>query len=60
MRGLRRLLAHIGMTLATTVVYGGLTLVLIIPIWYGLLTLTLTSTEFVRHFLLRLFLVAWR
>ena len=44
-RGLRRLPAHIGMTLATTAIYGGVTLVLAIPIWVGLLNADIPFDE---------------
>ena len=49
-RGLRRLPAHIGMTLATTAIYGGVTLVLAIPIWVGLLFADIPLDEFIYTF----------
>ena len=50
MRGLRRLPAHIGMTLATTAIYGGVTLVLAIPIWVGLLNADIPLDEIIYTF----------
>ena len=50
MRGLRRLPAHIGMTLATTAIYGGVTLVLAIPIWAGLLNADIPLDEIIYTF----------
>ena len=50
MRGLRRLPAHIGMTLATTAIYGGVTLVLAIPIWAGLLNADIPLVEIIYTF----------
>ena len=44
-RGLRRLLADFGMMVATTVVYGGVVLVLAIPIWVGLLNADIPFDE---------------
>ena len=44
-RGLRRLPAHIGMTLATTAIYGGVALVWAIPIWVGLLNADIPFDE---------------
>ena len=49
-RGLRRLPAHIGMTLATTAIYGGVTLVLAIPIWAGLLNADIPLDEIIYTF----------
>ena len=49
-RGLRRLPAHIGMTLATTAIYGGVTLVLTIPIWAGLLNADIPLVEIIYTF----------
>ena len=49
-RGLRRLPAHIGMTLATTAIYGGVTLVLAIPIWAGLLNADIPLIEIIYTF----------
>ena len=49
-RGLRRLPAHIGMTLATTAIYGGVTLVLAIPIWVGLLNADIPLDEIIYTF----------
>ena len=49
-RGLRRLPAHIGMTLATTAIYGGVTLVLAIPIWAGLLNADIPLNEIIHTF----------
>ena len=49
-RGLRRLPAHIGMTLATTAIYGGVTLVLAIPIWAGLLNADMPLDEIIYTF----------
>ena len=45
MRGLRRLPADIGMTLATTAIYGGVALVWAIPIWVGLLNADIPFDE---------------
>ena len=50
MRGLRRLPAHIGMTLATTAIYGGVTLVLALPIWAGLLNADIPLVEIIYTF----------
>ena len=50
MRGLRRLPAHIGMTLATTAIYGGVTLVLAAPIWVGLLNADIPLDEIIYTF----------
>ena len=50
MRGLRRLPAHIGMTLATTAIYGGVTLVLALPIWVGLLNADIPLDEIIYTF----------
>ena len=50
MRGLRRLPAHIGMTLATTAIYGGVTLVLALPIWAGLLNADIPLIEIIYTF----------
>ena len=50
MRGLRRLPAHIGMTLATTAIYGGVTLVLALPIWAGLLNADIPLDEIIYTF----------
>ena len=44
-RSLRRLLADFGMTLATTAIYGGVTLVLAAPIWVGLLNADIPFDE---------------
>ena len=49
-RGLRRLPADIGMTLATTAIYGGVTLVLAIPIWVGLLNADIPLVEIIYTF----------
>ena len=49
-RGLRRLPAHIGMTLATTAIYGGITLVLAAPIWVGLLNADIPLDEIIYTF----------
>ena len=49
-RGLRRLPAHIGMTLATTAINGGVTLVLAIPIWVGLLNADIPLVEIIYTF----------
>ena len=49
-RGLRRLPAHIGMTLATTAIYGGVTLVLAAPIWVGLLNADIPLDEIIYTF----------
>ena len=49
-RGLRRLPAHIGMTLATTAIYGGVTLVLALPIWAGLLNADIPLVEIIYTF----------
>ena len=49
-RGLRRLPAQIGMTLATTAIYGGVTLVLAIPIWAGLLNANIPLDEIIYTF----------
>ena len=49
-RGLRRLPAHIGMTLATTAIYGGVTLVLALPIWAGLLNADIPLDEIIYTF----------
>ncbi len=49
-RGLRRLPAHIGMTLATMAIIGGVTLVLAIPIWVGLLNADIPLVEIIYTF----------
>ena len=49
-RGLRRLPAHIGMTVATTAIYGGVTLVLAAPIWVGLLNADIPLDEIIYTF----------
>ena len=49
-RGLRRLLADFGMTLATTAIYGGVTLVLAAPIWVGLLNADIPLIEIIYTF----------
>ena len=49
-RGLRRLPAQIGMMLATTAIYGGVTLVLAIPIWAGLLNADIPLDEIIYTF----------
>ena len=50
MRGLRRLPADFGMTLATTAIYGGVVLVLAIPIWVGLLFADIPLVEIIYTF----------
>ena len=50
MRGLRRLPTRIGMTLATTAIYGGVTLVLALPIWAGLLNADIPLDEIIYTF----------
>ena len=49
-RSLRRLLADFGMMVATTVVYGGVVLVLAIPIWVGLLFADMPLDEIIYTF----------
>ena len=49
-RSLRRLLADFGMMVATTVVYGGVVLVMAIPIWVGLLFADIPLDEFIYTF----------